>query len=139
MSTTHTASRAERLISEAEHGSLAWAARNGHDELSGAIHQIDLLENIIRSLCAIGDNQAAAVKHMGAEVARMSTVVTEQAQSLMRLRAASRAQGERIEQLQFDAAKGDDDFDAKADELQRRITAFHNRSTGAAEALRGGL
>lgn len=137
MSTTNE--RAERLISEAEHGSMAWAARNGRDELEGAIHQIDLLENIVRSLCAIDDNKAAAVKNMGAEVARLSAVVTEQAQSLIRLRAASRAQGERIERLQFDAAKGDDDFDAKADELQRRITAFHNKSTGAASALRGEL
>lgn len=76
---------------------------------------------------------------MGYEIGWLHGEIRKLCAEVEALRAASRTQGARIEKLQFDAAKGDDDFDAKADELQRRITAFHNRSTGAASALRGEL
>jgi len=121
MSTT-TASRADRLIEGAEAGALVHAKNLDGDESVAMAYQITLLEQIVRGLVDKLDTARASAANLTNELAR--------------LRAASRAQGERIEQLTFDAAKGDDDFDALSDDLQRRIAAF-NRSTGAAAALRG--
>lgn len=119
-----TASRADRLIEGAEAGSLAHAKHLNAGEDVATDYQVSLLEQIVRGLCAELDRSKGSIANLTDEVTR--------------LQAASRAQGERIAQLQFDAAKGDDEFDQRADELSQRIAAF-NRSTGAAEALRGGL
>jgi len=121
---TPTASRADRLIEGAEAGALVHAKNLDGGEDVAMAYQITLLEQIVRGLVDKLDTARASAANLTNELAR--------------LRAASRAQGERIQQLTFDAAKGDDDFDALSDDLQRRIAAF-NRSTGAAAALRGEL
>lgn len=82
-------------------------------------------------------SQAAVEARLGTEIGILHSEIRQLCLEIEELRAASRAQGERIEQLQFDAAKGDDEFEQQSADLQRRITAFHNRSTGAADALRG--
>ena len=107
----------ERAASESRDYAARLSAPKPADPVVRYGHQVGWLERDIKTLCQ--------------EVAYYQAKCSE-------LQAASRAQGERIAQLQFDAAKGDDEFEQQADELSQRIAAF-NRSTGAAEALRGGL
>lgn len=99
--------RAERTLHQAEHDANAYADRVGGDFRTARAYELGLLRGAIRDLC----NELEAI------YAKRPQLAPSTPAGLPTTRLES--------------------FDAKADELQRRITAFHNRSTGAASTLRG--
>lgn len=102
-----THDRAERLLHQAEHDANAYADRVGGDFRTARAYELGLLRGAIRDLCIELDAIYAKRPHLAPSIP--AGLPTTRMES----------------------------FDTEADKLQRDMVAFHNRSTGAAAALRG--